>query len=132
MPNVEEIVMPYLTILAKFRDSVRIQARQLQASEILKECDRLRDDVLPNVGVRLEDHEGHPSAVKMVDRETLLQEKEVKRKLEAEKAAEKIRKKTEQLAAQAQKDAQKRIKPDEMFRSETDKYSKFDEKVCNF
>nr|CAD7440536.1 unnamed protein product [Timema bartmani] len=126
--NVEEIVMPYLTILAKFRDSVRIQARQLQASEILKECDRLRDDVLPNVGVRLEDHEGHPSAVKMVDRETLLQEKEVKRKLEAEKAAEKIRKKTEQLAAQAQKDAQKRIKPDEMFRSETDKYSKFDEK----
>nr|CAD7256781.1 unnamed protein product [Timema shepardi] len=126
--NVEEIVMPYLTILAKFRDSVRIQARQLQATEILKECDRLRDDVLPNVGVRLEDHEGHPSAVKMVDRETLLQEKEVKRKLEAEKAAEKIRKKTEQLAAQAQKDAQKRIKPDEMFRSETDKYSKFDEK----
>nr|CAD7395991.1 unnamed protein product [Timema cristinae] len=126
--NVEEIVMPYLTILAKFRDSVRIQARQLQATEILKECDRLRDDVLPNVGVRLEDHEGHPSAVKMVDRETLLQEKEVKRKLEAEKAAEKIRKKTEQLAAQAQKDAQKRIKPDEMFHSETDKYSKFDEK----
>nr|CAD7196689.1 unnamed protein product [Timema douglasi] len=126
--NVEEIVMPYLTILAKFRDSVRIQARQLQATEILKECDRLRDDVLPNVGVRLEDHEGHPSAVKMVDRETLLQEREVKRKLEAEKAAEKIRKKTEQLAAQAQKDAQKRIKPDEMFRSETDKYSNFDEK----
>nr|CAD7405038.1 unnamed protein product [Timema poppensis] len=125
---VEEIVMPYLTILAKFRDSVRIQARQLQATEILKECDRLRDDVLPNVGVRLEDHEGHPSAVKMVDRETLLQEREVKRKLEAEKAAEKIRKKTEQLAAQAQKDAQKRIKPDEMFRSETDKYSNFDEK----
>ena len=26
--------------------------------DILKVCDTVRDDVLPNIGVRLEDHEG--------------------------------------------------------------------------
>ncbi len=47
--------MPYLNALSDFRDSVRRQARELKASDILKECDRLRDEVLPSVGVRLED-----------------------------------------------------------------------------
>lgn len=51
-------MLPYLEILAKFRDSIRKQAISLKANDILKECDRLRDDVLPNVGVRLEDKEG--------------------------------------------------------------------------
>lgn len=50
--------MPYLDIIAKFRDNIRNQARELKADGILKECDRLRDDVLPDVGVRLEDKEG--------------------------------------------------------------------------
>lgn len=126
--NIEEVVMPYLSIMAEFRDNIRSQARQLQATDILKECDILRDDVLPNVGVRLEDREGTKSAVKLVDRETLLREKEAKKKVEAEKAAEKERKKAEQAAAQAQKDAQRKIKPTEMFLSETDKYSHFDDK----
>lgn len=50
--------MPYLRIMADFRDNVRSYAKTLKATDILKECDRLRDDVLPNVGVRLEDREG--------------------------------------------------------------------------
>lgn len=50
--------MPYLSIMAEFRDNVRTHARTLKATDILQECDRLRDDVLPNVGVRLEDVEG--------------------------------------------------------------------------
>jgi cysteinyl-tRNA synthetase len=49
--------MPYLKILADFRENVRAEARILKAGSILKECDLLRDDVLPNVGVRLEDKE---------------------------------------------------------------------------
>jgi len=52
------MVMPYLQILAEFRENVRNEARTLKAVSILKECDKLRDDVLPNVGVRLEDKEG--------------------------------------------------------------------------
>ena len=50
--------MPYLSLLAEFRDNIRNHARQLKATDILNECDRLRDDILPNVGVRLEDREG--------------------------------------------------------------------------
>lgn len=41
---------------------------------------------------------------------------------------EKERKKVELAAAQAAKDAQKKIPPSEMFKCDTDKYSKFDNK----
>ena len=53
--QVEETVMPYLSAMADFRDDVRKAARELKAVEILQKCDRLRDDTLPNLGVRLED-----------------------------------------------------------------------------
>lgn len=56
--QVEELVMPHLTILSQFRDEVRVLARTLKATDILSACDRLRDDILPGVGVRLEDLEG--------------------------------------------------------------------------
>lgn len=59
----EQTILPYLSILAEFRDNVRSAARTLQATEILKECDRLRDEVLPNVGVRLEDREGNKQSL---------------------------------------------------------------------
>ena len=36
------------------------------------------------------------------------------------------------LYFQAEKDAKNRIPPSEMFRSETDKYSQFDDKVCMY
>jgi len=47
--------MPYLSAMATFRDAVRKEARSLKATNILSECDKLRDDVLPELGVRLED-----------------------------------------------------------------------------
>lgn len=56
--QVEEILMPHVTVLAEFRHSVRQEARLLKASKILQECDKLRDNVLPSLGVRLEDQEG--------------------------------------------------------------------------
>lgn len=127
--NLEEAVMPYLSILSDFRDKIRIEAKSTKAFEILKVCDSLRDEILPNVGVRLEDREGQSSAVKLMDRETLLKEKEAKKQAELEKQAEKERKKAELLAAQAAKEAQRKIPPSEMFKTETDKYSKFDENV---
>lgn len=122
----EQNVTPYLTALSAFRDAVREHARTVSATEILQLCDRLRDDILPNLGVRLEDRETGPSAVKLVDRETLLRERDAKRAAEAERAAEKERKRVVAAAAAAAKDAQRRIKPTEMFRHETDKYSAFD------
>ncbi|CAH0552626.1 unnamed protein product [Brassicogethes aeneus] len=125
--NTEEAVMPFLTILADFRNNIRKHARTIKATEILKECDVIRDDILPNVGVRLEDKEGETSAVKLVDKDILLKEKEAKKQADFDKAAEKERKRAEAAAAQAAKDAQRKVPPSELFKSETDKYSKFDE-----
>lgn len=115
--------------MAEFRDQVRDVARAQKSVDILKICDVFRDDILPNLGVRLEDREGGASAVKLVDRETLLKEREAKRLAEAQKAAAKEKKRQEALAAAAALEAQKKIKPNEMFLHETDKYSAFDEKV---
>ncbi|KAK3925356.1 Cysteine--tRNA ligase, cytoplasmic [Frankliniella fusca] len=125
--NLEETVMPYVRILAEFRDSVRTQARETKDVEILKQCDNLRDNILPTVGVRLEDREVPPARVKLVDKETLLKEREAKQRLEEAKAAEKERKKVELAQAAALKEAKRKVPPSEMFLQETDKYSKFDE-----
>lgn len=121
--------MPYLEILANFREKVRNCAKTLKANDILQECDRLRDDILPNVGVRLEDGNEGDCKVKLVNREELLKEKEIKKKLELEKTLEKEKRKTEAAAAAAAKEAHKRISPSDMFRLEKDKYSQFDDKV---
>ncbi|KAG5898502.1 hypothetical protein JTB14_015506 [Gonioctena quinquepunctata] len=110
--NVECLILPYLSILAEFR---------------IMFCDKLRDEVLPNVGVRLEDREGESSAVKIVDKDTLLKEKEEKKRAEQERAAEREKKKAEMAAVAAAKEEQKKIPPSEMFKRESDKYSKFDE-----
>ena len=124
--NLEDTVMPYLEILANFREKVRNHAKALKADSILEECDKLRDDILPNIGVRLEDSSEDVCKVKLVNREELLREKETKRKLELEKSLEKEIKKAEAAAAAAAKDAQRRIPPSEMFKLEQDKYSRFD------
>ncbi|XP_046394235.1 cysteine--tRNA ligase, cytoplasmic [Ischnura elegans] len=126
--NVEELVLPYLTILADFRQNIRQHARNVKATAILEECDKLRDETLPNFGVRLEDHEGRGAVVKLVDKETLMREREAKKAAEDEKLAEKERKKAEQALLQAQKDAQRKIPPSEMFLSQKESYSKFDDK----
>merc|ERR1712037_893588 len=128
--NTEDIVMPYLDALALFRDDVRLAARGIggDAASILKKCDELRDDVLPLLGVRLEDKENEPTVIKLVDKNELLREKEEKKMAEEKKKAEKAKKNAEAEAKQAELDAKKRINPSEMFKSETDKYSKFDEK----
>ncbi|XP_030387244.1 cysteine--tRNA ligase, cytoplasmic [Scaptodrosophila lebanonensis] len=125
--DAETTVMPYLESLAEFRNRVREQAKTIKAFEILKLCDELRDIVLPNLGVRLEDKDGGKFAVKLVDRESLLREREAKQAAEAERAAEKERKKQAAAEAAAAKEAQRRIDPQRMFLNEKEKYSAFDE-----
>jgi len=126
--DLETLVMPYLNSLAEFRDNVRKSAREIKAGDILAECDRLRDDVLPNLGVRLEDKESEATVIKLVDKAELLKEREEKKALEEKKRLEKEAKKAEAAAKAAALEAQKKIPPSQLFTSETDKYSKFDEK----
>merc|ERR1712131_38875 len=125
--DLESTVMPFLKVLSDFREEVRKIAREQKVTEVLTLCDVVRDDTLPELGVRLEDHEGLPTVVKLVDRETLLREKEEKIKMEEEKKRKKeeaLKKKQEQEAAKL---AKMKIPASEMFRSETDKYSIFDD-----
>lgn len=50
--------MPYLEALSTFRARVRDAARAAGAGEVLALCDQLRDEQLPELGVRLEDKPG--------------------------------------------------------------------------
>uniref|UniRef100_A0A8D3CZJ4 Cysteine--tRNA ligase, cytoplasmic n=1 Tax=Scophthalmus maximus TaxID=52904 RepID=A0A8D3CZJ4_SCOMX len=85
---VESVAM-YLTHMLKF-DMMMIITSVLQlestvmpylSTSLLQLCDEVRDDTLPELGVRLEDHEGLPTVVKLVDKETLLKEREEKKKV---------------------------------------------------
>ncbi|XP_041917205.1 cysteine--tRNA ligase, cytoplasmic isoform X2 [Alosa alosa] len=125
--DLESTVMPYLKVLSDFREGVRKIAREQKVTEVLQLCDVVRDDTLPELGVRFEDHEGLPTVVKLVDRETLMKEKEDKKRMEEEK-----RKKKEEAAKRKQelemaKLAKMKTPPSEMFRTETDKFSAFDD-----
>ena len=55
-----------------------INTFELPALDILRLCDEIRDITLPELGVRLEDHEGAPPVIKLVSREVLMREKEEK------------------------------------------------------
>jgi len=112
----------YLEILANFQEKVQKYAKTLKANDILQECDRLRDDILLNVGMRLEDSNKGDCKVKLVNREELLKEKEIKKKLEFEKILEMEKRKAETTVAVVVKEAQKKISPNDMFKLEKDKY----------
>ena len=70
-----------------------------------------------------------PAVIKMADKKELLREKQLKAEMAEKKRLEKEKKKAEMAEKQAKLDAQKKIPPSEMFKSQTDKFSKFDEKV---
>ncbi|XP_061671677.1 cysteine--tRNA ligase, cytoplasmic isoform X2 [Syngnathoides biaculeatus] len=123
----ETTVMPYLSVLSDFREQVRKIARQQKVMELLVLCDDVRDVTLPELGVRLEDHEGLPTVVKLVDKEILLKERDEKNKLEEEKQRKKEEAARKKELHEMAKLAKMKIPPFEMFLAETDKYSKFDE-----
>ncbi|XP_032511957.2 cysteine--tRNA ligase, cytoplasmic [Danaus plexippus] len=118
----EEAVLPYLEVLGSFRADVRGAARRAGAGEVLTLCDRLRDELLPELGVRLEDKPDR-TVVKLVNKDELIREREEKKRQEEERQ----RKKRELADAQRARDEQKKIPPEEMFRREAGKYSQFDE-----
>lgn len=73
--------------LSKFRHTIKEKARAGNTKEIFDVCDELRDDVLPFLGIRLED-KGNSSVWKLDDPEVLIKARE-------KKIAEKEAKKSE-------------------------------------
>eukprot|EP00744_Colponema_vietnamica_P004930 GILI01007292.1.p1 GENE.GILI01007292.1~~GILI01007292.1.p1 ORF type:complete len:695 (-),score=255.22 GILI01007292.1:212-2137(-) len=122
--NVEEAVTPFLDAFASFRDKIRAAARAKDFGKVLSVCDEVRDDVLPCLGVRLEDRPDGQAVWKYEDKDTLLKERaraiaEKQKKEEEKRKAEELKKQREEKA---------RVPPSDMFRSQTDKYSLFDDK----
>lgn len=76
--NKEETITPYMNTLSNFRDQIKAVAGE-GPKAIMKECDEVRDNVLPSLGIRLGDKaKGEPAVWDFVDPAVLLKEKEAK------------------------------------------------------
>lgn len=53
--NDESILAPFVDVISQFRDNVKAAAFEKDHIKVLKACDDLRDNVLPHLGVKLED-----------------------------------------------------------------------------
>ena len=119
--NAEEILTPYMDVLTKFRHEVK-NAIVVEKDEkkILKLCDQLRDDILPELGVRIEDKGNEGSLWKFYDKEQYMKEKEKEKELKENKKKQK-----EEEAKQREMKLSMSAK--EYYATLTDKYSAFDE-----
>ncbi|KAL7671182.1 hypothetical protein ACOME3_006087 [Neoechinorhynchus agilis] len=124
--SLEETVMPFIKLLVKFRERTRQLAIEHNLDNLLKECDRLRDIELAELGVRLEDREGK-TTVKLMDPEVLKMEKLRLEEAEREKEALNQAKKAQMDALKAIREEKRKLPPSKLFTKQTDKYSKFDE-----
>ena len=119
--NAEEILTPYMDVLTKFRHEVK-NAIVVEKDEkkILKLCDQLRDDILPELGVRIEDKGNEGSLWKFFDKEQYMKEKEKEKELKENKKKQK-----EEEAKQ--RELKLSMSAKEYYATLTDKYSAFDE-----
>uniref|UniRef100_A0AAF5PVU1 Uncharacterized protein n=2 Tax=Wuchereria bancrofti TaxID=6293 RepID=A0AAF5PVU1_WUCBA len=51
--SAHELIMPYVSALTVFRETISELAQQRNVNDIIKECDRIRDKVLPELGIIL-------------------------------------------------------------------------------
>ena len=119
--NAEEILTPYMDVLTKFRHEVK-NAIVVEKDEkkILKLCDQLRDDILPELGVRIEDKGNEGSLWKFFDKEQYMKEKEKEKEL-------KVNKKKQKEEEAKQREMKLSMSAKEYYATLTDKYSAFDE-----
>jgi len=90
---------------------------------VLSACDSVRDYVLPPLGVRLEDRPSGVAVWKLEAKEDLIKEMQAKKDAEAKKRAIK-----EEAAKKERENLLKgKVPPEELFKSQADKFSEFDE-----
>jgi len=121
----EEMVAPYLDVLAVFRESVRAAAIDGDIEAVLDATDNIRDNVLPDLGVRMEDKGSgkYTSTIwKLDDPEVLRQEKNQR---EGIKIAKQIAKE-EKERKEREKLEKSKIPPCELFLRDSHLYSAFD------
>lgn len=92
----DELTAQLMDVLTKYRDSVKQNADN--KSELFKLSDSLRDDILPYLGIRLEDKaKGEPSMWKFDDKDELISAIENKKAEVAKKAEAKRLREEEDL-----------------------------------
>lgn len=129
----EKIIAPTLDAFCAFRDQIRKTARgdKTEAiAKILALCDAVRDDVLPPLGIRLEDRGLDQSSVwKMEDAATLVMEIQRKKEAEQKRREEKERQKAAREAKLREELERGAVSPADMFRQGeyAGKYSEYDD-----
>jgi cysteinyl-tRNA synthetase len=90
----ESKISPFVDIISKFRDSIKSAAADKDHVKVLKACDELRDEILPDLGVKLEDRgKGNPSVWKIYENDELL--KEIQREKEKQEYDRKVKEENE-------------------------------------
>jgi cysteinyl-tRNA synthetase len=128
--NRDELVMPYLQVLSNFRDKMRVLAKSTTSgstgNDLLSICDELRDDILPDLGVLLDDRDEGRALVKIMDPAVLRADRDdkLKRDLEKRLAKEEASKKLQ--LKRLERLYRGRIAPSEMFMQRKEEFSHFD------
>lgn len=131
--NKEDIALPYLQILASFREDVRqlAMAGEKPNQELLALCDRVRDTDLLDACVALDDRKGDKAAlIKFLsedERDEILMQRKALAAAAEEKAKQKAEKQKQAEEQERLKREKAKIPPQDMFRGLSE-YSKFDEK----
>ncbi|XP_063878581.1 LOW QUALITY PROTEIN: cysteine--tRNA ligase, cytoplasmic-like [Scylla paramamosain] len=129
----QEKVVGVAEVVGNIREQLRQWSRdkELEVGELrgrlLGLCDTIRDELLPPLGIRLEDREAGAPSIKVVDPGELMAEICAKKEQEEVRRQEKARKKAEQEAKQQQQKQEQAvppINPKEMFH--TSEYSQWD------
>ncbi|KAK7074086.1 hypothetical protein SK128_001748 [Halocaridina rubra] len=115
-------------VLGNVREQLRQHSRNQNLDvkglqiQLLTLCDSIRDELLPPLGIRLEDRDDGATSIKLVDANELMQEIKTKKEQELAKKQEKEKKKVAQAAKQANQEPLQ--DPINMFR--TEEYSQWD------
>ena len=122
-----ESSQPYDQVLQQFRTDVKtLAAQQAPAKDLLDLCDQLRDTHLSNLGIYLEDRTSpQPALVRPLDK-LLVQAREERESVIAEKAKAKLEREAKEAEAERELRELAKIDPLLMFRA-SDEYSEWDE-----
>ena len=120
--NEEEILTPFIDIITDFRGEIKnICIIEKDTKKVLTLCDKLRDEILPNAGIRIEDKgKGEKSIWKFFNKEEYLKEKEKEKELKENKRLQKE-------AEAKERELRLSLSTKEYYAKQTDKYSAFDE-----
>ena len=120
--NFEEVITPFINVMSDFRDKVKdICIKENDPKKVLAICDKFRDEILPNLGIKIEDKGKNEKSIwKFYDKEVYLREKQKENELKENK------KKQKEFEAK-QYELKLSMTAKEYFASQVDKYSEFDE-----